>query len=113
MLYLRGMVLCMQAIGRCPGRSGKPLYAVSPFPHDAGSHCMLSVCSRTMREATVRCQSVPARCGKPLYAVSLFPHDAGSHCTLSVGRRMASGVLNIEIVNTKAKTPLMNLAEMD
>ncbi|MDR1098621.1 MAG: right-handed parallel beta-helix repeat-containing protein, partial [Tannerella sp.] len=78
-----------EATVRCqsvPGRSGKPLYAVSLFPDAPGSHCTLSVCSRTFREATVRCQSVLGSSEKSLYAVSLFSEVPRSHCTLSVSR---------------------------
>ncbi|MDR1224656.1 MAG: hypothetical protein LBL07_17530 [Tannerella sp.] len=81
---LREATVCRQSV---PGRSGKPLSAVSPFPDAPGSRCLLSVRSRTLREATVCCQSVPGRSGKPLSAVSLFPEVPGSHCLLSVGRR--------------------------
>ncbi|MDR1223930.1 MAG: hypothetical protein LBL07_13790 [Tannerella sp.] len=39
------------ACRRCPGRSGKPLSAVSLFPDAPGSHCTLSVGRRTLRKA--------------------------------------------------------------
>ncbi|MDR1103481.1 MAG: hypothetical protein LBL42_06950, partial [Tannerella sp.] len=43
-------------------------------PHAAGIKCTPTVGRRTLREATVRRQSVAARCGKPLqgYNVALM-----------------------------------------
>jgi hypothetical protein len=108
------MVLCMQATGRCPGRSGKPLSAVSRFPDAPGSHCLLSVRSRTLREAAVCCQSVPGRSGKPLSAVSPFPDAPGSHCLLSVcSRKFREATVCCQSVAGRSAKPFNSLRGRD
>ncbi|MDR1098181.1 MAG: hypothetical protein LBL57_08620 [Tannerella sp.] len=111
------MVPCMQATGRCSGRStpsfcsrkfreakftlhsvparcGKQMSPYSLFPNGSGSKCHPTVCSRTVREANVTLQSVPERFGKQMSPYSLSPDGSGSRSI-----RCGAGILTY-IINT-------------